>query len=739
MEFNFDDKVVEAAAQAPKVFIEASLGGGSEYNREPGIQLTKEQIISLRRYEVLGLSLPYRYNDVVAYLNYGAGDDGGLGLTARDFLRTFTMTYDHAKRWAPLRREIMLTGTHLKLFAEKILENGAGIVEIYDDSEISKHLRKHGINTVEEYLQLKLKHPRLPDVTLPSGDIPEIKYYLNAMLSDVKDCQAKAQSVRSELDRFGTDLREKVLPEVKLRLKAVSENSYRQDIQALQDDIDQRAAELDELNKKYDQMVKEAIVAAATLNVGGLILGIYQGVQAERIRNQRKQLKEVQDIAIQNMASKSQTLSSLNRVRGDLQNLSAVTIEAEVATQNLMLVWEALGLYIDSSVKEVDKIDNAVNLSRFIRNVRKVLTPWRHIRTSSDALLAVFAEAQREYEMGNLVSRRMGRMMLRVADYPAFEVMALRGHNSSVQNSSVRAQMLFQRHAYLPGVVERMTGLALVIDSTTFGLRSRAQTTMYVLDRALGNLKQIQEDFDNAHDRNEQLEISREMEDELQEVFVAVAQQTRELKALQVDLGARYDKSASAQWIATLEQDRAFAEAQKNKVEAKRVELDAQMKSVADAIELIGRAGVEKIGQQAQLTLDNLMAMGMAPPQVQIAMLAMDTLKKTLSGIAETISYLNMVAGYNRLEERAKQLRLEAEAYTRDIALIQGKVELVQTLDALNSGRGNFLKEFLNIVAAFEQFAGAFEPQKSQPVEARVRSACDLIPGMINHLRPLRD
>ncbi|XVN13415.1 hypothetical protein QZH46_18475 [Pseudomonas corrugata] len=69
------------------------------------------------------------------------------------------------------------------------------------------------------------------------------------MLSDVKDCQAKAESVRSELDRFGTDLREKVLPEVKLRLKAVSENSYRQDIQVLQDDIDQRAAELDELNK----------------------------------------------------------------------------------------------------------------------------------------------------------------------------------------------------------------------------------------------------------------------------------------------------------------------------------------------------------------------------------------------------------------------------------------------------------------------------------------------------------
>lgn len=98
MAFEIDDKVVEAAANAPRVFVEASLGEGEEYNREPGIQLTTAQIISLRKYEVLGLSLPVRLADVVAYLNYGAGDAGGTGLAAKDFLRTFTMTYDHATR-----------------------------------------------------------------------------------------------------------------------------------------------------------------------------------------------------------------------------------------------------------------------------------------------------------------------------------------------------------------------------------------------------------------------------------------------------------------------------------------------------------------------------------------------------------------------------------------------------------------------------------------------------------------
>ena len=740
MEFKLDDRIVDAAAKAPEVFIAASLGEGEEYNREPGIQLTKEQIISLRKYEVLGLSLPYRYNDVVAYLNYGAGDEGGLGLTARDFLRTFTMTYDHAKRWSPLRQEIMLTGTHLKLFAGKIIENGEGIVEVYEDREVAKYLDEHDINTVEEYLQLKLKHPRLPDITLPSGDIPEIKYYLNAMLTDVKDCQTKAERVRLELDRFGIDLREKVLPEVKLRLKAVSENTYKQDIQVLQDEIDLRAAEIDELNKQYDQMVKDAIMAAATLNIGGLVLGIYQGVKAEQVRSKRKQLKEMQDIAIQKMASKSQTLSSLNRVRGDLQNLSAITIEAEVATQNLMLVWEALGLYISSSATEVDKINDAVRLKTFIRNVRKVFNPWVEIRTSSDALLAVFAEAQREYEMGNLISRRMARMIsaFKVSDYQAFDVAALRTYNSDVQSSSIRTQMLFQRHDYLPGVVERMTGLALVIDRTTYALRSRAQTTIYVLSRARDNLEEIQEDFESAHDENEKHDISKEMEEELKGAFAKIIEETKDLKKIQIDLKTRYDKDASQQWMATLEQDRTFAETQKNNAEAKRVELDSQMKSISDAIALIERSGVEKIGKEAQLTVDNLTAMGMAPPQVQVTLLAMDMLKKMLSGMAETISYINMLAGYNRLQERARKLRSEAEAYAKEIALIQGKVELVQSLDALDSGRWDYVKEFVNIVSAFEQFSRAFEQEKSQPVEERARAARSLIPGIISYLLPIR-
>ena len=472
------NKIVEAATKAPQVFVNASLGHDEEYNRETGIQLTKEQIISLRRYETLGLSLPVRLQDVIAYLNYGAGDQGSTGLTAADFLRTFSMTYEHARRWSPLREKIMLTGTDLKIFAGSIIRTGNGIVEVYEDLKASKYLEEHDIKTPEEYLDLKKQIPGLPELELSTDDGLDIRAYLNDLLAKVRLCHQKAEHVRMELDSFGTDMREKVLPEIKLRLAQVSKNTYQADIQTLQGEIDGRAKEIDELNKQYDQMVQEAIKAASTLNIGGLILGIYQGVKAEKIRKERNRLKQLQQTENQKMASKNQTLSSLNRVRDDLQNLSYVAVEAELATQNLMLVWNALSDYIAASVGDVNNMTEATTLRRFKNQILDVIAPWEEIRTSTDQLLGVFAEADKEYESNKLVfrSRTIMGSINSYAVEPAFSMNALRVHSAAVQETNTSVQMLFEQFNYQPGTVSVMTNLATAINGSTFDLRRQAQS-----------------------------------------------------------------------------------------------------------------------------------------------------------------------------------------------------------------------------------------------------------------------
>jgi hypothetical protein len=733
MEFKMDDKVIDAAVKAPRLFVDASLGDGDEYNREPGIQLTKEQIISLRKYETLGLSLPVRLQDVVAYLNYGAGDKGGVGLAARDFLRTFTMTYDHARRWSPLREKIMLTGTDLKIFGGSIIRIGNGIVEVYEDLKASKYLEEHDITTPQEYLELKRKVPNLPDLGLPAGDVPEIKLYLNEMLTKVRLCHDKAERVRVDLDSFGTDMREKVLPEIKLRLEFVSKNTYQADIQVLQKDIDQRAADIDELNKQYDQLVQEAIKAAATLNIGGLVLGIYQGVKAEKIRKERNRLKDAQQVANQQMASKSQTLSSLNKVRDDLQNLSYVAIEAEVATQNLMLVWNALALYVASSMKEVDSMDNAVSLRRFKNQILSIIEPWEYIKTSSDQLLAVFAAADKEYESQRSLSGVKKFMSLVTANSssPKFNVVALRRHHGVVQQSHTSVQMLFQQFDYASGAVGTMSQLAGVINTLTFDVRNVAQTNIINLERTAKKLKGYQAELGDPNDDDE---IRQDMEDELKAAFRKFSAHTEDLKSIHKSIGAPFDRTASKAWLETLQKDRVYDEQLKTAVEEKLAALKVEMKAVSEAIDLLGKAGIEKIGEEAQLSLDSLKTLGLAPPQVQIALLAIDTLKKMISGIGEAISYLNMLAGYNRLKDKANELRAQADKYTKAIALIDGRIKLVTTLDTLDDQRWEYVNEFSNLVTDFEKIAGDFKQDTSLPVEERAQATIARIADVIKYL-----
>ncbi|AXI59731.1 hypothetical protein DLD99_04385 [Pseudomonas kribbensis] len=737
MEFKMDNKIVEAAAKAPRMFVSASLGEGEEYNRETGIQLTKEQIISLRKYEVLGLSLPVRLADVIAYLNYGAGDAGGVGLKAADFLRTFTYTYDHAKRWSPLREKIMLTGTDLKIFAGSIIRTGKGIVEIYEDLKASRYLEEYDINTPEEYLELKRTIPGLPDLGLPSSDVPEIKAYLNDMLAKVMQCHGKAEHVRSELDSFGADMREIVLPEIRLRLEFVSRNTYQADIQVLQDEIDQRSKEIDELNKQYDQLVQEAIRSAATLNIGGLILGIYQGVKAEKIRKERNLRKAEQLASNQLMASKNQTLSSLNKIRDDLQNLSYVAIEAEVATQNLMLVWNALSTYINASVKEVDLLQEATSLRKFKNQILGIIDPWEQIKVSSDQLLGVFAAADKEYGSSfTMFGSKAVMFSLNSSVNSDFDAAALRAHAAAVQTSNVTAQMLGEQFDYLPGTVRTMNGLTMAIQNATFGLRNQAQVTGISLERAQNKLKTAQSELiDYPEDADE---IREEMEIELKNVSMKVSEHANDLKMTHNGLSTAYDRSASAQWIVELQQDHAFAEALKVKSEEKIADFEKQMKSVSEALELIAKAGVEKIGKEARLTLDNLKALGLAPPQVQIALLAIDTLKKMIAGIGEAISYLNMLAGYNQLKDKAADMREQLKKHVNDIYQIDGKIQLVQVLDQLDEERWSYVNEYSNLVAVFESFARDFKPDKSQPAEQRTVAALTRIADVRQYLKTVQ-
>ena len=743
MEFYNYSKSLEVASKAPMMFVDASLGRGvfqgEEAARETGIQLTKEQIISIMKYEALGLSLPVQLHDVIAYLNYGAGEDGGVGLKAEDFLQTFVMTYEHASTWSPLRDKIKLTGEQLKVFAGTIQGIGRNILSVYDSHPAAAFLETHNIKTVEEFLRLKAQFPDTPDIELPPDDIPDIKYYLDQLLGRVKKSHDDAEQVKAELKVFGDTMHGKVVPEINLRLSFIEKNTFQQDIKLLQAEIDERAGRIDELNAEYGKLVKEAVIAGATLNLGGLILGIYYGVNAENIRKKRNDLRVEQAAANQKMASKSRTLSALNRVRDDFQNLSYVAVEADLATENLRLVWSALKEYIDESSLFISDVVEATTLRRFIGNLKSVISPWEKIQVSSDELIKVFMEAEREYSGSRLVflngiKMKMEMEMQEKGFESDFDISKLRDHGAVVQSANTHAQMLFQMYNYLPGPVASMNTLAVAIGNGFYPVRENAQASSIGLGSSHRRLKEFKEDLNNPIYKDEYEDICIDIEKELGIVSKNLFSLNKQTSDLRSGFNERFDRTLAKQWLMTQQDNLAFSEEQKQSADERVSVLKEQMKSIREAIKAIEEAGIEKIGEEAQLTLEKLKALGLAPPQIQIALLALETLKKLIEGIGHAISYLNMLAAYHTLEVRAVEYQRQADAYAKDIETAKGKIDLIGTLEELDDGRVAFVNEFSKLLADTEAFNRELKQDQTQPVEGRLDFAISRIVEIVDYL-----
>lgn len=386
---NYSPTSSEAAEQAPLTLFSKSLVNSGE-TRDTGLILTKDQIKHLKRYEMAGLALPIELDKVIAYLAYETG--AGKGLNATDFQKTFQLVHGHARQWNPLRTDLLSVSDKLAIFAGSMQVYGASMEEVFKDTRVLALIEQHGIRTVEDIRRIELEHGfKFPGVE--DSDRDDLGYYLNQILLKVQEQEAEAQNIKRRLDAFGMELANCVIPEIKLKLATIDNNSLGSEIQTLQTKIDARAKDIDEKNKEYKELVKQAIGSITS----GLIMVIYLSVEAERIRKERNELSKQQEVDIALMDTRNRILASLNRVRADFQDLDLIVIDADIATKNLIVVWNSMSNFIAGSSEQINLINDGLSLRRFKNQFNLVVKPWETIEKNAFALLDVFAQADAEF------------------------------------------------------------------------------------------------------------------------------------------------------------------------------------------------------------------------------------------------------------------------------------------------------------------------------------------------------
>ncbi|MBT2338677.1 MULTISPECIES: alpha-xenorhabdolysin family binary toxin subunit A [Pseudomonas] len=704
------EDITRFAQLAPKTLSNASAPTLEGESRGKGLLLTRKQIIDLRKYEAAALALPYTLANVKDYLSFGDPAGGGPGLRPEDFLSTFRATRSHARRWSPLRESIMLTGSQLKLFAASMAIYDKAMDEVYEDVRASRELDKHDIRTLEQLkkLELELGH-KFPGIELAPDTVEDVGYYLEQIYKKVDDNLKVVKNIKLALDYFGYDLRQHILPDIKLRLGLIGSTLLPVEVDMLKREVDDRALRIEEKNDEYAKAVEKSLGAVAGMNVIGLALAIYLGVEAESIRAERNRLYQEQEAAIEVLRSKHQTLGSLSRVKHDLQGLELVAIDADIATQNLMHVWNVLHLYVKTSQEAVARITDALSLRRFILAFREVALPWKQIERDADALIAVFKEADEEYERVYGIRMRAAFVLAPKNDYPTVDPGIMADSHRLMNDGAVQARMLFIQWNYLPQLHDRFVDLVLNVGKSSQVLGEAALSTRVALEGRARRLQELEKERVRAVDEHDIQEIEADRAAELEQMSRCVTQSTRQLSDQLSVIRDVFDRRLSQGFIDDLEKEQRALEVALKRLEDQRTERQKARSQAGEAIGLLKKGGVEAIGNDLVLTLEQVTKLGIAPPEIQLVMQAIEQLKKTLVQVGEGVRFLDMVRARDQLAGSVQALAVDIDKKTTRLNALKGKVRFIHVIHAIDDERRRYVGEYQGVVEAYRSFARLIE------------------------------
>jgi len=730
------DEVATLAAAVPQSLMSLSTGAANEVTRANGLILTKDQIISLRKYETTGLALPTNERALATYLNFG-DEEGGMGFTKKDFLMSFTKINVHASLWSPLRSRIMLTGTHLKLFGSSMGVYLSSVEEIFADVKAAKALGTHKITN---YAQLRewevIEGKPFPDLALEADTIPDLGDVLDQIFEQVKEHLRTAAQIKSDLDHFSRQLTNDVIPAIKLLSLALKNNTYASDIEILNNEIKERANQIDELHKEYKALVLKSLGSVSSFSIIGLGVAIYTGVEAEGVRSRRNDLSRAQEAAIKSLESKSRALGSIARIRSDMQNMQTVALDAEVATNNVVHTWNVLHAYIESSEKAVLKIEDGVRLQAFITQFRLVAAPWVAIEKSADALVELFHEAEQQYMLEyGVQGRKPMRSLMQSDSYPAVKVLVLRGSSSELRNRAVEAKLLCMKTKYLPDLSEKFQALSVNVLNGSNEVREKALKTEFSLNDTLQQLLSLDEELREGSDEID--EIHDEQTALLQEAKTAVSEMSISLGESLKRVNVSYDETAMQGFKTSLMADVSAHDAVLERLNSSLTDLEKKRAVINEAVEELNKLGISGVAKNVKLNVEAVKKLGAKPSQIDLVLAAIEKVKQDLQGAVKDVSFVLMVKQNQVLRDKTLEVQAHIVTEKRAVRIIADKIKLIEVFAQMHEQRKFYVAAFAEIDETVSRFLSSMKSDSSSPLNKQVSEFIVSANGFVGYLNQL--
>ncbi|CDL83341.1 alpha-xenorhabdolysin family binary toxin subunit A [Xenorhabdus szentirmaii] len=366
----------------------------------PGGIFTKEDIISLKLYVKHSLALPYTLEGVKEYIGYNDIDVDGLKPAKMTDL--FKEIHDHALSWSGVEDKVQQQSRDLEEAGRQITEVGQDIINNINQMPI--------IERVKEKLG-DLTDKQLAEITYTGDDklvASALGEILGSMKKDIEKQQENTQKVKNAVSDFkliliggelsNGNIAQGLQPQVNSKKKLMDDNHLSTTIKELEDSINEKNKEIEQLKKDYDKYVGLAFSGAVGGIIGWAITGGIFGDKAEKARKRKNELiaevKKLQD----QVKGKSALQEAIQNLSHNFNDIGIRMVDAEVALNHLDFMWSTMLGQINSSKDKFLDINNALSLINFTKTFKQVISPWEKVQGSAEQLIKSFDEALIEYK-----------------------------------------------------------------------------------------------------------------------------------------------------------------------------------------------------------------------------------------------------------------------------------------------------------------------------------------------------
>ncbi|MEE4689572.1 alpha-xenorhabdolysin family binary toxin subunit A [Pseudomonas alliivorans] len=376
----------------PTEFLRALVEDEKNNGRATALILTKEDILSIKRYERHSLNLPSTLERLEQQL--GFAHSGISGLEPQDLLLTYRAINQHAQSWSAIEVDIKAKGFDLDLFAGEFSNQGKQILDYVDKMELARQLQLTVDDLTIETVRSLTPAPLTKTDKTVCLSLAEM---LKKIAVQMEAHRKASKKLAKDIKQFAHTLTVDLVPVIYDKVELANRSDLDEDLIALEKEIDRLTVDIDQKHQEYKTTRTHITLGLLGGLVGLIVTDSIFGAQAEAIRKEKNRLIEEKKARLEMLGQKRPLAAAIRNLEILFEDMKIRMLDAHQSAVNLQDLWTMLAKYVDNAATRLADISDDQTLLDFVLEFKSVVTPWEEIKGITTHLLLTFEQALDEF------------------------------------------------------------------------------------------------------------------------------------------------------------------------------------------------------------------------------------------------------------------------------------------------------------------------------------------------------